>query len=124
MPEPLICSSKERQPHLTCPFILQDKLAMNGIQFLTAVSRSVHFQLFADPGTLRQVCESIIIPNLRIREDVEEMFEMNWVEYVRWVSHNLQVLRKSGVYGARLANSHAVSMRVKARHGGQRLRYT
>ena len=31
----------------------------------------------------RQVCENIVIPNIRIRADQEEMFEMNWVEYVR-----------------------------------------
>lgn len=31
----------------------------------------------------RQVCENIVIPNIRIRADQEEMFELNWVEYVR-----------------------------------------
>ncbi len=30
-----------------------------------------------------QVCENIVIPNTRLREDAEEMFDMNWVEYVR-----------------------------------------
>ena len=30
-----------------------------------------------------QVCEAIVIPNIRLREDLEEMFELNWVEYVR-----------------------------------------
>jgi len=29
------------------------------------------------------VCEQIVVPNLRLREDLEEMFEMNWLEYVR-----------------------------------------
>ena len=29
------------------------------------------------------MCENIVIPNIRIRADQEEMFEMNWVEYVR-----------------------------------------
>jgi len=24
-----------------------------------------------------------VVPNLRLREDLEEMFEMNWLEYVR-----------------------------------------
>ena len=32
---------------------------------------------------VRQVCESIVVPNLRLRPDMEEMFEMNWLEYVR-----------------------------------------
>lgn len=61
----------------------QDRLALNAINFLTTVARSVHFALFKDPATLRQVCESIVIPNLRMRPDDKEMFEMNWVEYVR-----------------------------------------
>lgn len=30
-----------------------------------------------------QVCEQIVIPNIRLRDDLEEMFEINWVEYVR-----------------------------------------
>ena len=30
-----------------------------------------------------QVCEHIVIPNIRLRDDMEEMFEMNWLEYVR-----------------------------------------
>ncbi len=30
-----------------------------------------------------QVCEQIVVPNIRLRDDLEEMFEMNWVEYVR-----------------------------------------
>ncbi|KAL6780583.1 hypothetical protein ACKKBF_B12565 [Auxenochlorella protothecoides x Auxenochlorella symbiontica] len=61
----------------------QDNLALHAINFLTAVAGSVHHSLFQDPAVLRQVCESIVIPNLRIREDMEELFEMNWVEYVR-----------------------------------------
>ncbi|KAI3438113.1 hypothetical protein D9Q98_000554 [Chlorella vulgaris] len=61
----------------------QDRLALHAINFLTAVSRSVHHKLFEGADTLRQICESIVIPNLRMRDDMEEMFEMNWVEYVR-----------------------------------------
>jgi Cse1 len=29
------------------------------------------------------VCEKIVIPNTRLREDAEELFEFNWLEYVR-----------------------------------------
>ncbi|KFM24134.1 Exportin-2 [Auxenochlorella protothecoides] len=64
-------------------FVQDDNLALHAINFLTAVAGSVHHSLFQDPAVLRQVCESIVIPNLRIREDMEELFEMNWVEYVR-----------------------------------------
>lgn len=44
----------------------QDNLAMAAIRFLTTVARSVHCKLFADPAVLKQICESIILPNLRV----------------------------------------------------------
>ncbi len=40
---------------------------MAAIKFLTTVARSVHHALFNDPGVLKQICESIIIPNLQVR---------------------------------------------------------
>lgn len=46
---------------------------MSAIRFLTTVAKSVHHKLFADAGTLQQICESIIIPNLRVREDDQEV---------------------------------------------------
>ena len=62
----------------------QDQLAMSAIQFLTTVSKSsVNSSLFKNEDALRQICEKIIIPNLRLNDDLEEMFEMNYVEYVR-----------------------------------------
>lgn len=49
----------------------QDRLALHAINFLTAIARStVHSKLFAEPATLRQICESIVVPNLRMREDM------------------------------------------------------
>jgi hypothetical protein len=39
---------------------------MAAIRFLTTVARSVHARLFADPSVLKQICESIILPNLRV----------------------------------------------------------
>jgi len=60
-----------------------DRFVMAAIGFLTAVARSVHFALFGDAAALRQICEGIIIPNIRMREDLEEAFEMNWLEYIR-----------------------------------------
>ena len=56
---------------------------MNAIRFLTTVANGVHHELFKNEGALKQICEKIIIPNLTMREDDEEMFELNWVEYVR-----------------------------------------
>lgn len=57
---------------------------MSAIQFLTTVSRSArNSSLFQSEDALRQICEKIVIPNLRLNDDLEEMFEMNYVEYVR-----------------------------------------
>lgn len=61
----------------------QDNLAMAAIAFLTTVARSVHFKLFGDASVLKQVCEGIVIPNLRLRDEDVELFEMNWIDYVR-----------------------------------------
>ncbi|KAF5835999.1 cellular apoptosis susceptibility/chromosome segregation 1-like protein [Dunaliella salina] len=55
-----------------CQNINLDNLAMSAIRFLTTVSKSVHHKLFADAATLQQICESIVIPNLRLREDDQE----------------------------------------------------
>ena len=57
---------------------------MSAIQFLTTVSKSQrNASLFKSEDALRQICEKIVIPNLQLSEDLEEMFEMNYVEYVR-----------------------------------------
>lgn len=61
----------------------QDNLAMSAIRFLTTVSKSVHHRLFADPSALKQICESIVVPNLQVRPEDEEVFEMNPIEYIR-----------------------------------------
>ena len=65
------------------PGIGQDHLTMAAITFLTTVARSVHHTLFGDAAVLKQVCEGIVIPNLRLRDEDVEVFEMNWVEWVR-----------------------------------------
>jgi hypothetical protein len=39
---------------------------MAAIKFLTTVARSVHHALFNDANVLKQICESIIIPNLQV----------------------------------------------------------
>lgn len=60
-----------------------DRLATTAIKFLTTVSKSVHHSLFNEPGALKQICESIVIPNVQLRDDDEELFEMNQIEYIR-----------------------------------------
>lgn len=61
----------------------QDNLVISAIAFLTTVVRSVHFGLFGDQSVLKQICEGIVVPNIMPRDDDVELFEMNWVEYVR-----------------------------------------
>jgi len=61
----------------------QDNLVMNAIRFLTTVSKSVHHTLFQNAGALQQICEKIVVPNLRVRPEDEEVFEMNPLEYIR-----------------------------------------
>ncbi|KAK9798958.1 hypothetical protein WJX73_010520 [Symbiochloris irregularis] len=61
----------------------QDNLAMAAIRFLTTVARGVHHALFQSEGVLREVCERIVLPNLGMTEDLLEVFEMNFVEYIR-----------------------------------------
>ena len=61
----------------------RDHLVTSGVKFLTAVASSVHHKLFESPDTLRQICENIIIPNLQFRDDDEELFNDNYVEYIR-----------------------------------------
>jgi len=61
----------------------RDQLAVTAIKFLTTVSTSVHHSLFAADGIIPQICQGIVIPNVRLREDDEELFEMNHIEYIR-----------------------------------------
>lgn len=60
-----------------------DGVVTSGIKFLTAVSRSPDYHLFEDKAILGQICKSIVVPNIELREEDEELFEDNPVEYVR-----------------------------------------
>ncbi|KAL3572136.1 hypothetical protein D5086_026040 [Populus alba] len=61
----------------------RDSLAVTAIKFLTTVSTSVHHTLFAVDGVIPQICQSIVIPNVRLRDEDEELFEMNYIEFIR-----------------------------------------
>ena len=45
--------------------------------------RKAMHEVFRNVSNQLQVCEKIVIPNTRLREDAEELFEFNWLEYVR-----------------------------------------
>lgn len=61
----------------------RERLTVTAIKFLTTVSTSVHHGLFAGADVIRQICQGIVIPNVRLREEDEELFEMNYVEFIR-----------------------------------------
>ncbi|KAL4622151.1 hypothetical protein ACB092_06G277300 [Castanea dentata] len=61
----------------------RDQLAVTAIKFLTTVSTSVHHALFAGEGVILQICQSTVVPNVRLREEDEELFELNYVEFIR-----------------------------------------
>ncbi|KAE9466053.1 hypothetical protein C3L33_02034, partial [Rhododendron williamsianum] len=57
----------------------RDRLTVTAITFLTTVSTSVHHTLFSGDDILQQICERIVIPNVMLRDEDEELFEMNYV---------------------------------------------
>jgi len=60
-----------------------DRLAAASIQFLAeVVSKQMHSSLFADEATLRQIIESIVIPNMVLRDVDAELFEDSPLEYI------------------------------------------
>lgn len=60
-----------------------DMLATSAIRFLTAVSSSTQHVLLKERQTLEQICTQIILPNMQLRENEEEMFEDEGLEYIR-----------------------------------------
>lgn len=60
-----------------------DGLATTSVKFLTSVATSVHHTLFREGSALQDVCEKIIIRNMRLVEADEEMFEDDPTEYIR-----------------------------------------
>ncbi|KAL8254110.1 hypothetical protein R6Q59_032331 [Mikania micrantha] len=61
----------------------RERLTVTAIKFLTIVSTSVHHALFAGDDILQQITQSIVIPNVMLRDEDEELFEMNYVEFIR-----------------------------------------
>lgn len=61
----------------------RDKLAVTAIKFLITVSRSVAHRYFEGDDRLLHICQKIVIPNVMLREADEELFEMNYVEFIR-----------------------------------------
>ncbi|KAL6575622.1 hypothetical protein OROHE_000999 [Orobanche hederae] len=61
----------------------RERLTVTAIKFLTTVSTSIHHTLFGGDDVLQQICQGIVIPNVMLRDEDEELFEMNYVEFIR-----------------------------------------
>ncbi|KAI3721311.1 hypothetical protein L2E82_32320 [Cichorium intybus] len=55
------------------------RLTMSGIKFLSMVSKSVHHELLSGD----EIMQYIVIPNVMLRDEDEDLFEMNYVEFIR-----------------------------------------
>jgi exportin-2 (importin alpha re-exporter) len=60
-----------------------DVVATSAIRFLTAVSSTTQHTQLKERQMLEQICTQIILPNLQLRENEEEMFEDEGLEYIR-----------------------------------------
>ena len=61
-----------------------DILVSKALQFLTAVTRiQQHAQTFNSEGTMSQVVERVVLPNLALRESDIELFEDEPIEFIR-----------------------------------------
>eukprot|EP00055_Hartaetosiga_balthica_P015322 m.89700 g.89700 ORF g.89700 m.89700 type:complete len:956 (+) comp8838_c0_seq2:127-2994(+) len=61
-----------------------DYLVCTAMAFLTCVASRQHNQdLFSNEDTLKAICEQVIIPNMKLRESDEEMFNFDPDEYIR-----------------------------------------
>ena len=62
----------------------QDEVVRAAIRFLTTVGKSVHHtKVFGTDESLVQLIEKVALPNMQVRDEDEELFDMNFVEYVR-----------------------------------------
>jgi len=61
-----------------------DQLSSIAMKFLSNVSERENYkELFGNEGTLQQICEKIVVPNMSFRECDEEIFEDDYEEYIR-----------------------------------------
>ena len=64
--------------------VRNDSLVSIAMKFLSHVSeRESYKELFGNEGTLQQICEKIVVPNMSFRECDEEIFEDDYEEYIR-----------------------------------------
>lgn len=61
-----------------------DRVVIGAMHFLArAMTRTMHSQQFSKPETLRGIVDQIVVPNMQLREDDEERFEDDPVDFIR-----------------------------------------
>jgi exportin-2 (importin alpha re-exporter) len=60
-----------------------DSLLARGMQMLTMISKGVAHEQLSAKDSLTQICERLVIPNMRFRDNDEINFEENPTEYIR-----------------------------------------
>lgn len=72
--------------HTSSP-LSHSQLVVAAIRFLTAVAESVHCRLISGS----ELFDTVVLPNLQLRDEDEKLFHQNWIEYVRRDSHVMDV---------------------------------
>lgn len=61
-----------------------DILVSKSLSFLTSITKlEQHLEIFKSPELLREITEKVILPNMKLREVDEELFEDDPIEYTR-----------------------------------------
>lgn len=62
----------------------RDEVATYALMYLTIVSTSSHHHyLFGDNSSIKTLCLEAVIPNVLLRVEEEELFNMNYMEFIR-----------------------------------------
>ncbi|CAB4300668.1 unnamed protein product [Prunus armeniaca] len=61
----------------------RDRVALTAINFLTTLSTSMDHNLFAGHLMITQICQDIVIPIVRLRDKDEELFKVNYIEFIK-----------------------------------------
>jgi exportin-2 (importin alpha re-exporter) len=59
-----------------------DSLVTSSLQFLTTISTGVFHTLFQNDDVLAQICNNVIVPNIKLRKSDKELFEDDPMAYV------------------------------------------
>ncbi|XP_030923166.1 exportin-2-like [Quercus lobata] len=79
MNDKILSLMKETETHYQ--ELEEDRLWLNFIEGASNVPDGLSQTL--GEGVIQQICQSIVVPNVRLREEDEELFEMNYVEFIR-----------------------------------------